>query len=51
MNLDSLNDLTRHILEVMYSNLKIQKIGTSESTMVSQRILDTLVICNYGTLV
>jgi replication factor A2 len=28
MNLDDLNDLTRHILEVMYSSLKIQKIGT-----------------------
>ncbi|XP_023702167.1 replication protein A 32 kDa subunit isoform X3 [Cryptotermes secundus] len=35
MNLDNLNDLTRHILEVMYSSLKIQKIKTSEITMNS----------------
>lgn len=37
MNLDNLNDLTRHVLEVMYSSLKIQKIKTSEITMVSRR--------------
>lgn len=35
MNLDNLNDLTRHILEVMYSSLKIQRMRTSEITMNS----------------
>ncbi|XP_021932607.1 replication protein A 32 kDa subunit [Zootermopsis nevadensis] len=35
VNLSNLNDLTKHILEVMYSNLKIEKIETSEITMKS----------------
>ena len=34
MNLEDLNDLTRHIVEVMYSSLKIQKMETS--VMVSE---------------
>jgi hypothetical protein len=34
MNLEDLNELTRHILEVMYSGLKIEKMETS--VMVSE---------------
>jgi hypothetical protein len=43
VNLDDLNDLTRHILEVMYSSLKIQKIGTS--VMVSESKVTMEVCC------
>ncbi|GFG36018.1 hypothetical protein Cfor_03598 [Coptotermes formosanus] len=38
MNLEDLNELTRHILEVMYSGLKIQKMETSVMNMATATI-------------